>query len=81
MHSNLKPGSSARSVALVTADVHLSARAYRKDSSVPKLRVHSFAISLDGYGAGPNQDSDNPIGVGGIALHGIVTLTRFTALY
>jgi len=34
-----------------------------------KLRVHSFSISLDGYGAGPNQDRDNPLGVGGEALH------------
>jgi dihydrofolate reductase len=34
-----------------------------------KLRVHSFAISLDGFGAGPNQDLDNPLGVGGIDLH------------
>src|SRR5262245_34935012 len=27
-----------------------------------KLRVASFAISLDGYGAGPNQDLENPMG-------------------
>jgi hypothetical protein len=32
---------------------------------MPKLRVHCFAMSLDGYGAGPNQDLDNPLGVGG----------------
>jgi dihydrofolate reductase len=25
-----------------------------------KLRVHNFAISLDGYGAGPDQGPDNP---------------------
>jgi len=36
---------------------------------MPKLRVHCFAISLDGYGAGPNQDLANPLGVGGTALH------------
>jgi dihydrofolate reductase len=36
---------------------------------VAKLRVHAFAISLDGYGAGPNQDIENPLGVGGLALH------------
>ena len=30
----------------------------------PRLRVHSFAISLDGYGACPNQDLNNPLGVG-----------------
>jgi dihydrofolate reductase len=34
-----------------------------------KLRVHGFAVSLDGYGAGPRQDADNPMGVGGRALH------------
>jgi dihydrofolate reductase len=34
-----------------------------------KLRVHGFSISLDGYGAGPGQDRDNPLGVGGVALH------------
>ncbi|MBI3886505.1 MAG: dihydrofolate reductase family protein [Opitutae bacterium] len=34
-----------------------------------KLRVHCFTISLDGFGAGPNQDLDHPMGVGGRALH------------
>lgn len=33
-----------------------------------KLRVHSFAISVDGYGAGPNQDLQNPLGVKGPEL-------------
>jgi hypothetical protein len=32
---------------------------------VAKRRVSSFAVSLDGYGAGPNQVLPNPIGVGG----------------
>ena len=36
---------------------------------MPKLRVHGFSLSLDGYGAGPNQNLDNPLGVGGLALH------------
>lgn len=34
-----------------------------------KLRVHAFTISLDGYGAGPDQDADNPLGRGGHGLH------------
>lgn len=34
-----------------------------------KLRIHNFAISIDGYGAGPNQDHANPLGVGGLDLH------------
>jgi dihydrofolate reductase len=33
-----------------------------------KLRVFSFGVSLDGYGAGPNQNIDHPLGVGGTAL-------------
>ncbi len=33
-----------------------------------KLRVSSFAVSIDGFGAGPNQDLQNPLGVGGVAL-------------
>jgi dihydrofolate reductase len=36
---------------------------------MPKLRVHAFSISLDGYGAGPDQDRTNPLGVGGEELH------------
>jgi dihydrofolate reductase len=38
--------------------------------------VESFAISLDGYGAGPNQDISNPLGVGGEALHQWALPTR-----
>jgi dihydrofolate reductase len=40
------------------------------------LRVHNFSISLDGYGAGPNQSLDNPLGVGGKALHEWLFPTR-----
>ncbi|MFO1408258.1 MAG: dihydrofolate reductase family protein [Steroidobacteraceae bacterium] len=41
-----------------------------------KLRVESFTISLDGYGAGPNQSLEHPLGVGGTALHGWAFSTR-----
>ncbi|HEX5364377.1 MAG TPA: dihydrofolate reductase family protein [Gallionella sp.] len=33
-----------------------------------KLRVQSFAISIDGFGAGPDQDLEHPIGVRGMEL-------------
>jgi dihydrofolate reductase len=33
-----------------------------------KLLVRSFAISIDGFGAGPDQDLQNPLGVGGPEL-------------
>jgi dihydrofolate reductase len=41
-----------------------------------KLRVQCFAISLDGYGAGPNQDEKDPLGKGGEELHEWFRATR-----
>jgi len=41
-----------------------------------KLRVHNLSISIDGYGAGPNQSLENPLGVGGPGLHEWVFKTR-----
>jgi dihydrofolate reductase len=41
-----------------------------------KLRVSSFSISVDGYGAGPAQDRNNPLGVGGMDLHQWAFATR-----
>jgi dihydrofolate reductase len=35
-----------------------------------QVRVESFTISLDGFGAGPDQSRENPLGVGGESLHG-----------
>jgi dihydrofolate reductase len=34
-----------------------------------KLRVACYAISLDGYGAGPDQALERPLGLGGERLH------------
>jgi dihydrofolate reductase len=34
-----------------------------------ELKVRCFAVSLDGYGAGPNQSLENPMGDGGGGLH------------
>jgi dihydrofolate reductase len=41
-----------------------------------KVRVNNFSVSLDGYGAGPDQSVDNPLGVGGEDLHGWAFATR-----
>jgi hypothetical protein len=38
------------------------------DFVVSKLRVQSFAISIDGYGAGANQGLLNPLGGAGPEL-------------
>jgi dihydrofolate reductase len=43
---------------------------------MPKLRVNCFSISLDGFGAGPAQNLENPLGVGGMALHEWIWGTR-----
>lgn len=34
-----------------------------------KIRVNCFAISVDGFGAGPDQSLQNPLGLGGMHLH------------
>ena len=48
-----------------------------------KLRVNAFSVSIDGYGAGPDQALANPMGVGGMALHkwvlGTKTFQKMTA--
>ena len=41
-----------------------------------KLRVNSFTVSLDGYGAGPKQSMQEPLGVGGETLHRWLVGTR-----
>jgi dihydrofolate reductase len=41
-----------------------------------RLVVNSFTISLDGYGAGPNQSKENPLGVGGEELHDWLVTSR-----
>lgn len=41
-----------------------------------RLRVHCFSISIDGYGAGPNQSLEHPLGLGGLALHEWIFPTR-----
>lgn len=41
-----------------------------------KVRVESYTISLDGFGAGPRQSLQAPLGVGGEELHGWLFPTR-----
>ena len=41
---------------------------HRAGNVVSKLRVQSFAISIDGYGAGPSQDLQHPLGLNGPEL-------------
>jgi dihydrofolate reductase len=36
---------------------------------MPKVKVQAFAVSIDGFGAGPDQGLEHPLGVGGETLH------------
>ena len=41
-----------------------------------RLRVHAFSVSLDGFGAGPDQGLEHPLGVSGPELFDWVFPTR-----
>lgn len=47
-----------------------------KNRKTTRVRVSNFSISLDGYGAGPDQSIDNPLGIGGERMHDWVVATR-----
>ena len=38
-------------------------------TGMTELSVHNFSVSLDGYGAGPGQSVDQPLGADGERLH------------
>lgn len=47
-----------------------------------KVKVSAFSVSLDGFGAGPHQDLNNPLGVGGLELHAwFVKTAAFAAMH
>jgi dihydrofolate reductase len=47
------------------------------EPTMSKVRVAAFSISLDGFGAGPSQDLQNPLGIRGLELHGWALDTQF----
>ena len=47
-----------------------------RKQTMTRVRVEGFTISLDGYGAGPDQDINHPLGVGGTELHQWLLPTR-----
>jgi dihydrofolate reductase len=49
---------------------------------VTRFRVSAFGISADGFGAGVEQSIDNPMGMGGMAVHGWAFETKtFRAMH
>jgi dihydrofolate reductase len=56
----------------------------RRDAvrTMSRVRVACFGVSIDGYGAGPDQDREHPLGVGGERLHQKFVATRtFRAMF
>ena len=49
---------------------------HRSEVEMTRVRVASFSVSLDGFGAGPGQELDHPLGVGGMDLHQWAIPTR-----
>jgi len=39
------------------------------ENAMSIVRVSCFSLSMDGFGAGPDQSLDDPLGAGGMALH------------
>jgi dihydrofolate reductase len=54
----------SRNIAALHKFLHLD-----PENAVPRITVSGFTISLDGYGAGPRQSREEPLGVGGESLH------------
>lgn len=42
-----------------------------------RVRVHNVSVSVDGFGAGPDQDVEHPLGTGGEQLHTWIFETRY----
>jgi hypothetical protein len=53
-------------VALKIASSQYASQLAARTADMSRVRVESFSVSIDGYGAGPPQDPANPLGVGGI---------------
>src|SRR5687767_13555856 len=47
-----------------------------EETPMTKVRVNCYSLSLDGFGAGPKQSLENPLGVGGERLHEWFVPTR-----
>lgn len=48
----------------------------RQSSNRPRVRVHNLSMSVDGCIAGPEQSTENPLGIGGERLYDWVIATR-----
>src|SRR5262245_13829166 len=46
------------------------------ERAMSKVRVNSYCLSIDGFGAAPGQSLENPFGVGGMAITNWFTSTK-----
>jgi dihydrofolate reductase len=58
------------------ASLQLIAHHNRLEVAMGRVRVAGFSVSLDGFGAGPEQSLEAPLGVRGEELHPWLTSTR-----
>lgn len=61
---------------LVPTTARLTRSATQEEISMSRVCVRAFSLSLDGFGAGPDQNLANPLGVNGTALHEWAFKTR-----
>ena len=64
---------------MVEATIHMPQSSIPKEMEgfvMTKVRVAGFSISLDGFGAGPEQSLENPLGKRGRELHAWMFGTR-----
>jgi dihydrofolate reductase len=60
----------------------MNIRNLNKGVNMSKVKVTAFSVSLDGYGAGPDQSKENPLGKRGEELHEWIFPTRmFQKMY
>src|SRR5688572_22855128 len=65
MSRHVDPASTHSSPFQETVVMRSQAMAVPKGVAImSRLRVNAFSISIDGYGAGPDQGLENPLGVG-----------------
>jgi hypothetical protein len=63
------PGAPVRVVSAVTLAIRLKSVHNQTEAPMGKVRVAGFGVSIDGFGAGPDQSLEHPLGKQGRELH------------
>ena len=65
----MRQGWGTLALSFPTASSPLKAAGVEYNCDMSKVKVAAFSVSIDGFGAGPRQDLQNPLGVRGLELH------------